>query len=137
MIRVAELSCTDLILRYMSKARKVHLASPWIDLEVARSLKSKASSVNVNEVNIILREDARNLQSIKLLNHIARIYKGPVHAKLYILEDDEEPFLSIFGSENLTQSRNLELVLVSDDIQLNRLLLSKYKSFFNYCERVR
>jgi hypothetical protein len=100
-------------------------------------LPLKRAFASIKEVDILLSHDPKNLPSIKLLNNVARVYEGPIHAKLYILEDDEKPFISIFGSENLTGSNNLELVLLSDDVQLNKLLLSKYRSFLGYCQRVR
>lgn len=99
----------------------------------------KLNGLSKEKVTLYLSEEFSNLKAaeiLKSLNNIATVYiveKIPLHAKVYLLEKEENHDL-IHGSANFTQGgleRNLEFFTLQQGKEVN---IEKLKYFFDYCK---
>jgi len=134
-VSVSRLSVFDMLRKNLPMASDVLIASPWITEQAAEPLlpllQRKPTTV-VCYPKLAQRDEGPEL----LREHGARLYSGPVHAKLYLLRRNGDPFLAVFGSENLTRTRNEELVMASTDRELNGNLVGSFGRFLSRCYRI-
>ena len=131
---VSRLSVFDIVKRNLPRASEVMIASPWISEEAVEpllpALKRKKTTVIAYPTRLQRDDGPEALRSVG-----AKLFSGPVHAKLYLLRDKGSPFLAVFGSENLTRANNEELVLASTDLSLNSHLVATFGRFLSRCSK--
>jgi hypothetical protein len=136
----------------LSKGRifqNVYICSPWIHLgHKARETLRKVvedSKKSLRQVNILIvtrppdirtefgRQAEQNLRWLRELKSDISLVKN-LHTKLYIAEPGPigGRFFAIFGSENLTGSRNIELGIEIEDTSILRKLITYFFDIFNH-----
>jgi hypothetical protein len=128
------LSVFDIVKRNLPRASDVMIASPWISEKAVEPLLPMLKPKNTTVISYpssLQRDDGpETLRSVG-----AKIFSGPVHAKLYLLRDKGVPFMAVFGSENFTRANNEELVLASTDLSLNSHLVRTFGQFLSRCSK--
>lgn len=130
------------ILKSIEDLREIYICSPWIRL-TSRHLSNLAEVLQNARVRVITRPPSFELapwreQILKTLNWLrklgAELVGHPaVHTKLYIAIGRNYR-VAIFGSENLTSAKNIELgIRVSEDGIVNKLLLY-WLDIYNKCK---
>jgi hypothetical protein len=129
------LSCpvVESIGRYAREADELLLASPWISQEAVQMLRDSFAGKRVTVLTF--PQSVSSLSSLTLPQ--MQIYKGPVHAKLYIFRRNNQTYASIFGSANMTLGDNEELIVLCKDGRFNDSLTKIFHRFKNRCDPVR
>lgn len=135
------------------KFRRVLICSPWVSLKRKALQKFsyaiyKAQEISpINKVDIILiarpikQNDPRYESYIDLFNSLKKIgveiiLHGKLHSKLYIRDPGTFGGISqaIFGSENLTGKRNIELgIRITNDTEIINKLIAYYFNLYQEC----
>jgi phosphatidylserine/phosphatidylglycerophosphate/cardiolipin synthase-like enzyme len=111
---------------------EMYIVSPWISFKAARLISRLGRKAFV--ITFPPSRYAALAPPHSLLGSTTNLWVGSVHAKFMIFQRQSWR-LGVFGSENLTDGDNLELVIITTDPGITSGLKRKFHDFLGACHR--
>ena len=124
-LRFTARSMTEILAEQLDRApEEVYIVSPWISSEAARLIN------RLGRKAFVITFPPSRYTALALPHFLlgsTNLWVGSVHAKFMVFQRQSWK-LGVFGSENLTDGDNLELVIVTADPGIISGLKQKFRS---------